>query len=77
MKRVSIFFMVTGIVFMIVGCLIWPHLNASNAVDSDSGTVYINGIKSFRWPVFTGGIFFLIGLFTTTVWNVPPGRRYS
>jgi hypothetical protein len=75
MKKFGITFMALGIIVMIVGCLIWPNLNHSNAVDSHSWTIYINGYKSFRWPVFLGGIIFVIGALDAVTWNTPKGRR--
>ncbi len=77
MKKFGITFMALGIIVMVVGALIWPHLNYVNIVDSNAWTININGYKSFRWPVFIGGIIFIIGALDSTTWNQAKGRRFS
>jgi len=77
MKKFGITFMTIGVILMIIGILIWPHLNHVNIVDSDSTTIYINGYKSFRWPIFVGGVIFMIGVLDAITWNTPRGKRFS
>jgi hypothetical protein len=77
MKKFSYTFMAIGLILMIVGSLIWPHLNHVNMVDSNPWTIYINGYKSFRWPIFLGGVIFIIGIMDMTTWDTPKGRRFD
>ena len=77
MKKFGYSFMALGLIIMIIGLLIWPHLSHVNIVDSNPWTIYINGYKSFRWPVFIGGVIFVIGALDSTTWNTPKGRRFS
>lgn len=77
MKKFGISFMIAGAVIMIIGLLIWPNLNHVNMVDSNTWTININGIRSFRWPVFIGGIIFVIGAMDITTWDVPKGKRFA
>jgi hypothetical protein len=75
MKKFGISFMAIGIIVMIVGYFIWPNLSHVNAVDSNSWTININGYKSFRWPIFLGGIIFMIGALDACTWNASKGKR--
>jgi len=70
MKKSSIVLMVTGIVIMVAGCLIFRNLNYVNAVDSHSWTININGLNSFPWVAFTGMVLFVIGIvFNISSWE--------
>ena len=54
--------MIAGIIIMIAGCLIFTNLNHVNMVDSNTWTININGIRSFPWLTYTGGVLFIIGI---------------
>ncbi len=72
----SIWFIALGIVAMIGGCFIFPHLNHVNMVDSNNWTININGIRSFPWPTFTGFVLFMVGvIFNISSWE-QKGHRY-
>lgn len=62
MKKTSFWFMTAGIIMMIAGCLIFRNLSHVNMVDSHTWTININGIRSFPWLTFTGGVIFIIGV---------------
>ncbi len=62
MKKASYILLVAGVVIMIAGLFVFGHVNQDNAVDSHVRGVYINGIRSFPWPVFAGFVLFMIGI---------------
>ena len=62
MKKASYILLVAGVVIMIAGLFVFGHINQDNAVDSHVRGVYINGIRSFPWPVFAGFVLFMIGV---------------
>ncbi len=77
MKKTSIYFMIFGVLIMIIGCFIFQNLNHVNMVDSNPWTININGIRSFRWPIFTGFVLFMVGvIFNIASWP-HPHHRYN
>lgn len=75
MKKSAIVLIIAGIAMMIVGTFIFKDLNYVNAVDAHAWTININGIKSFPWVTFTGGVLLVIGLiFYISSWK-QIGRR--
>lgn len=62
MKRTSIVLVVLGIVMTIAGLLMFRDLNSVNAVDGHARPIYINGIRSFPWLAFLGGVFIVVGV---------------
>jgi uncharacterized membrane protein len=62
MKKASYILLLAGVVIMIAGLFVFGHVNQDNAVDSHVRGVYINGIRSFPWPVFAGFVLFMIGI---------------
>jgi hypothetical protein len=62
MKKSSIVLIVAGIAMIIVGSFIFRNLNYVNAVDAHAWTININGIKSFPWVTFLGGVLLVIGI---------------
>ncbi|NCD68645.1 hypothetical protein [Mucilaginibacter agri] len=62
MKKASYILLVAGLVVMIAGLFVFGHVNQDNAVDSHVRGVYINGFRSFPWPVFAGFVVFMIGI---------------
>lgn len=77
MKKSSIVLIVAGIAMMIVGSLIFNNLNHVNAVDSHVWTININGIKSFPWLTFSGGVLFVVGLIFYVSSQPYEGHRYN
>jgi len=76
MKKSSIVLIVAGIAMIIVGSFIFNNLNYVNAVDSHAWTININGIKSFPWLTFTGGIFLVVGFVFNISSKKQEGHRY-
>ncbi|MBB2146324.1 hypothetical protein GM921_12555 [Pedobacter sp. LMG 31464] len=62
MKKASIVLIVVGIVMAIVGSFIFNNLNYVNAVDAHAWSININGIRSFPWIGFLGGVLLVIGI---------------
>jgi predicted membrane protein len=76
MKKTGITFMIVGVAIIILQLVFYTHLNHNNVVDSRSQTIYINGIRSFMWPSFVGGVLFMIGIVTMMIKWEQPGHRY-
>jgi hypothetical protein len=62
MKKAGIVIMVISIAVMILFTIIWFHPVTDNVVDSDGFWAYMYGASSNPWPVFAGGVVFLMGL---------------
>jgi len=75
MKKSSILLMIGGITLIILGTFIFRNLSYVNAVDSHAWTININGIKSFSWITFTGGVFLVIGVIFNISSQVKKGER--
>ncbi|MGY0039383.1 hypothetical protein [Pedobacter sp. NJ-S-72] len=76
MKKSSIVLMIAGIVIMIVGSFIFGNLNYVNPVDAHVWTININGMESFPWVTFIGGLFFVLGIIFYISSKQEKGRRY-
>ncbi|MCY1555310.1 hypothetical protein D9M68_919610 [compost metagenome] len=76
MKQSSIVLIIAGIVMIIVGSFIFNNLQYVNAVDSHAWTININGIKSFPWLSFTGGVFLVVGIIFNISAKKQIGHRY-
>lgn len=76
MKKSSIVLIIAGIVIMIVGSFIFSNLHYVNAVDAHAWTININGIKSFPWVTFTGGVIFVVGIIFNISSKEQKGQRY-
>lgn len=76
MKKSSIVLIIAGIAVMILGSFIFTNLNYVNAVDSHAWTININGIKSFPWVTFTGGVLFVVGIIFYISSQEQKGQRY-
>ncbi|MBB2149086.1 hypothetical protein [Pedobacter gandavensis] len=59
MKRTSIALVVLGMVMTIAGLLMFRDLNA---VDAHARPIYVNGMRSFPWLAFLGGVFIAVGV---------------
>ena len=75
MKKSSVVLMTGGIALIILGSFIFKNLNYINAVDSHAWTININGIKSFSWITFTGGVLLVIGIIFNISSQVKKGER--
>ncbi|RAJ26379.1 hypothetical protein LY11_03823 [Pedobacter cryoconitis] len=62
MKKMNVLLIIIGIVFIGAGFLTFTNLTTVNSVDSHAWTINLNGIKSFQWPAFTGGVLIVIGI---------------
>lgn len=62
MKGTSIMLVILGIVMAIAGILMIQDLNYVNTVDGHTRPIYINGIRSFPWLAFLGGVFIVVGV---------------
>ncbi|MFC0513641.1 hypothetical protein ACFFGT_05495 [Mucilaginibacter angelicae] len=62
MKTASIILFVLGAAGVAAGLLLFRNLNTVNPFDSHPWTIYINGVRSFPWPVFGGGVLMGLGL---------------
>jgi uncharacterized membrane protein YgdD (TMEM256/DUF423 family) len=76
MKKSSIVLIIAGIAVMILGSFIFSNLNYVNAVDAHAWTININGIKSFPWVTFTGGVLFVVGIIFNISSKEQKGQRY-
>lgn len=77
MKTASIILFILGAASMAAGLLLFRNLNTVNAFDSHAWTININGIKSFPWPVFGGGVLMSLGaIFNMATWEQPKGRYF-
>jgi len=62
MKKAGIVIMVISIAIMILFTIIWFHPVTDNAVDSGGFWAYMYGARSIPWPVYAGGVVFLMGM---------------
>ena len=77
MKTASIIFFVLGAVSVAAGLLLFRNLNTVNPFDSHPWTIYINGARSFPWPVFGGAVLLGLGaIFNMATWEQPKGRYF-
>ncbi len=77
MKITSIILSVLGAASIIAGLLLFRNLNTVNPFDSHPWAIYINGIRSFPWPVFGGAVLLSLGvIFNMATWEQPKGRRF-
>ncbi|WP_090768380.1 hypothetical protein [Pedobacter soli] len=75
MKKTSYYLMVGGLVLLVAALLTGGQLNAVNPVDSHPWTININGIRSFAWPEFTGGLLIALGvIFNIATWQQKKSR---
>ncbi|MNI71518.1 hypothetical protein D3C87_403960 [compost metagenome] len=75
MKKTSYYLMAGGLVLLLVTLLTGGPLNAINPVDSHPWTININGIRSFPWPEFTGGLLIALGfIFNIATWHQKKSR---
>ncbi|ATP56279.1 hypothetical protein CPT03_07235 [Pedobacter ginsengisoli] len=77
MKTSSKILMVLGAIITIVGMLVFRNLQYVNAVDGHAWTININGINSFPWITFTGGLFIVIGIIFYISSLDSKGKRYN
>lgn len=73
MKLFSYVLLTAGVLLMVGGPFIFGHIDTVNAVDSHVWGISLNGIKSFPWPVFTGFVFFILGV----VFYMSTLKRYN
>lgn len=77
MKIASLILSVLGAACIIAGLLLFRNLNTVNPFDSHPWSIYINGIRSFPWPVFGGAVLLSLGvIFNMATWEQPKGRRF-
>lgn len=77
MKTSSKVLIVLGFIIVIVGKLVFRDLHYVNAVDAHAWTININGINSFPWITFSGGVLIIIGItFYIASWE-QKGKRYD
>lgn len=70
MKTVSYILMVLGVLVTFTGFVIFTNLKLVNPADSHPWSIYINGIRSFPWLQFTGGLFIALGvIFNIATWE--------
>lgn len=77
MKKAGIFIMVVCAIIMIAFTVLWYHPVTDNAVDSGGFWAYMYGTASNPWPVFAGGVVFLMGLLLYMSSWEQKGRRIS
>jgi len=77
MNKTGIYLMVAAVVIIVAGRLAFQNLIYVNAVDSNTFTIYINGIKSFPWPDFIGFVMFMSGLVTVIAPPREKGHAYE
>ena len=54
--------MVISFIITVAFSILWFHPVTDNAVDSAGSWAYMYGFRSVPWPVFSGGVVFLMGL---------------
>lgn len=70
MKNASYSMMIAGIIVLVIAFSTTGHLNSVNPVDSHPWTININGIRSFAWPEFCGGLLIALGgIFNIATWH--------
>ncbi|WP_316846419.1 hypothetical protein [Pedobacter psychrodurus] len=70
MKKAIYCMMTAGLIVLVVALFTTGHLNSVNAVDSHPWTININGIHSFAWPEFCGGLLIALGgIFNIATWQ--------
>jgi hypothetical protein len=62
---------------MILFTIIWFHPVTDNAVDSNGFWSYMYGASSIPWPVFAGGVVFLMGLLVYISGGEQPSQRHT
>lgn len=62
MRKTNMLLIIAGLIFIGAGFLAFTNLTTVNAVDSHAWTINVNGIRSFQWPGFTGGVLIVIGI---------------
>lgn len=77
MKTASKVLIALGIIAIIVGQLTFRNLNYVNAVDAHAWTININGIYSFPWLAFLGGVFIVVGIIFYISGIAHKGRRFQ
>ena len=76
-KKTSILLVIIGIIAIFIGELFFTHINTANAVDSHSWGIYLNGIRSFKWPDFVGFEMIALGLMIYFTVDMPEGKQFS
>jgi len=70
MKKASYLLTALGILACVVGFFTFTDLKTINPVDSHPWTININGIRSFPWLEFTGGLLIALGgIFNVATWH--------
>jgi hypothetical protein len=77
MKTSSKVLVALGIIITVIGMLIFRNLHYINAVDGHAWTININGINSFPWITFTGGLLIVIGIIFYIASLEQKGKRYN
>ena len=77
MKKSSYVLMIAGIAIIILGSFIFRNLSYINAVDAHAWSININGIKSFPWVSFSGGVLLVIGIIFNISSREQKGRRFE
>lgn len=77
MKTSSKVLFVLGIVIVVAGMILFRNLNYVNAVDAHPWTININGLNSFPWLTFSGGVLVVIGIIFYIASLKEKGKRYE
>ena len=77
MKTSSKILIILGVVITIIGMFVFRNLQYVNAVDGHAWTININGINSFPWVTFTGGLLIVIGIIFYISSLTQKGKRYN
>lgn len=76
MKKAGIFIMILSAIILIVFTIVLYRPVTDNVVDSNGFWAYMYGDLSVPWPVFSGGVVFLMGmLMYMSSWE-QKGERY-
>jgi len=62
MKKAGIFIMILSALILIVFTIVLYRPVTDNVVDSNGFWAYMYGDLSVPWPVFSGGVVFLMGM---------------
>jgi hypothetical protein len=77
MKKSSFILMIAGVAIIIVGSFVFRNLSYINAADAHKWSININGIKSFPWVTFSGGVLLVIGIIFNISSRKQKGRRFE
>jgi len=62
MKKAGLFIMILSAIVMIVFTIVLYRPVTDNVVDSNGFWAYMYGGMSVPWPVYSGGVVFLMGM---------------